>query len=288
VVVAHLNHQLRGEESNADAAFVEELFHALKPVAPQALRWRCERIDVAAQARMEGDNLESVARRLRYTWLAEVARQEGVPLVATGHTADDQAETVLHRLLRGTGLQGLRGIAGQRMLEPGITVIRPLLRVTRAELLAYLEAEGQSFREDRSNRDVRYTRNRIRHELLPYLADHYNPAVVSVLGRLAEGAHDVFQWYEAGARELLAEVEHPRAGSLIVLDRSRLAAAPRHLVRELLRLIWSREDWPLGRMDFDAWDRLAGLVFGDAPALDLPGGVHAVAKARVVQIGRAT
>jgi len=263
------------------------MFHALRPRAPQALRWRCDRVDVAAPARLESGNLESVARRIRYTWLTDVARQEGVPLVATGHTADDQAETVLHRLLRGTGLRGLRGIAPRRELEPDIAVIRPMLRVTRAEVLAYLEAEGQPFREDQSNHDMRYTRNRIRHELLPYLTERYNPAVASVLGRLAEGAHEVFEWYEAAATALLADVEHPRAGSVSVLDRSRPAAAPRHLVREVFRCIWSREGWPVGRMDFDAWDRLAGLVFGQIPALDLPEGVHAQTKARVVQISRA-
>jgi tRNA(Ile)-lysidine synthase len=287
LVVAHLNHQLRGAESDADAVFVEELVRSLQLSAPQGLRWRCERIDVAAQAREAGENLESTARQLRYAWLADVARHEGVPLIATGHTADDQAETVLHRLLRGTGLRGLRGIAARRELEPGISVIRPLLHVTRAEVLAYLESEGQAFREDPSNRDMRYTRNRIRHKLLPYLAERYNPAVVSILGRLAEGAYDVFQWYEAGAKKLLVESEHPRAGSLIVLDRNVLAAAPRHLVREVLRLIWNREGWPVGRMDFEAWDRLAGLVFGDGSAVDLPGGVHAVAKRHVVQLGRA-
>jgi tRNA(Ile)-lysidine synthase len=286
LVVAHLNHQLRGGESDGDAAFVEELCHALQPRAPQTLRWRSERIDVAAQARKESGNLESVARRLRYAWLADVARQEQVPLVATGHTADDQAETVLHRLLRGTGLQGLRGIAPRRPLAAGVAAVRPLLRVTRAEVLAYLDAEGQPFREDRSNRDLRYTRNRIRHELLPYLAGRYNPAVVSILGRLAEGAHEVFQWYEASAAALLAEAELPRAGSLVVLDRTRMAAAPRHLVREALRVIWSREGWPLNRMDSSAWDRLAGVVFGERPALDLPGGIHSQGKRRVVQIGR--
>jgi tRNA(Ile)-lysidine synthase len=286
LVIAHLNHRLRGEESDADAAFVEELCKALHPRASLALRWRNERIDVAAQAGEAGDNMESVARRIRYTWLTDVARQEGVPLVATGHTADDQAETVLHRLLRGTGLRGLRGIAPRRQLAAGVTVIRPLLGVTRAEVLAYLEAEGQPFREDRSNRDLRYTRNRIRHELLPYLAKNYNPAVAAVLARLAQGADEVFQWYEAVATALLAEVEHPRAGRLVVLDRNLLGAAAPHLVREVFRIIWTREQWPVGRMDFDAWDRLAGLVARRSPALDLPGGVHAQVKGRVVQIGR--
>jgi tRNA(Ile)-lysidine synthase len=279
LILAHLNHCLRGADSDADESFVRELSISL------ATRFRCERLDVAAQARAEGGNLESVARRLRYRWLAEVARQEGASFVATGHTADDQAETVLHRLLRGTGLQGLRGLASRRTLAPGVEVLRPLLAVTRAEVLAYLAAAGQPFRQDRSNLDPHYTRNRIRHELLPQLAREYNPAIASVLCRLAESAGAVFAGQEGRTAGLLAEAERPRAGSLVVLERQRLAAAPRHLVREVFRLVWAREGWPQGAMDFAAWDRLAGLIFDEAAATDLPGGVRARRRGRVVQVG---
>src|SRR5207245_2885635 len=108
----------------------------------------------------------------------------------TGHTADDQAETVLHRLLRGTGLHGLGGIPARRDLAAGIEVVRPLLGTSRAEVLAYLQAEKQAFRQDSSNADLGFTRNRIRHELLPDLA-RYNPAIVSLLCRLADQAHEV-------------------------------------------------------------------------------------------------
>src|SRR5207237_1638397 len=121
---------------------------------------------------------------LRYRWLAETAREVGARWVATGHTADDQAETVLHRLLRGTGLQGLRGIAARRDLEPGVGVVRPLLQTTRGEVIAYLDGLGHPYRVDATNSDLSYTRNRIRAELLPLLAARYNPAVVRVLARL--------------------------------------------------------------------------------------------------------
>ncbi len=286
LVLAHLNHQLRGRDSDADEAFVREFYETLRSQGQVNLALHTARADVAAQARAEGGNLESVARRLRYAWLTEVAQHEGTPWVATGHTADDQAETVLHRLLRGTGLKGLRGIAARRPLAAGVELLRPMLRVTRAEVLAYLADVGQAFRDDASNRDRRYTRNRIRHELLPHLAEHYNPAIVVVLCRLAEGVGALYQDYEAEAAALLAAAEKPRAGGLVVLDRGCLAQAPRHRVREVFRLVWTREDWPQNRMNFAAWDRLADLAGGTVRAVDLPGGVRARCRERVVLLGR--
>jgi tRNA(Ile)-lysidine synthase len=286
LVVAHLNHQLRGGDSDADERFVRELHAALRAAGVADLGLRCDRADVAAQARKERGNLEGVARRLRYDWLAGVAREAGASWVATGHTADDQAETVLHRLLRGTGLKGLRGIAPRRRLTPGVEVVRPLLGVTRAEVLAYLEAENQPYRQDRSNLDLGYTRNRIRHELLPHLAARYNPAVVPILCRLAEQAAEAYRAAETRAADLLAEAELPRAGARLVFRADRLAAAPRHQVREMFRLVWVREGWPTGRLGFDGWDRLAALAFGEAVAVDLPGGVRAQRHGRVVQVKR--
>src|SRR5207244_3442402 len=113
--------------------------------------------------------------------------------------------------------------------------IRPLLRVTRAQVLAFLRAIGQDFRQDASNADLRFTRNRIRHELLPHLAEHYNPAIAGVLCRLAEQARAAQEREELEARALLAQVELPRAGELLIFDAGRLSAAPRHLVREVFR-----------------------------------------------------
>lgn len=281
LVLAHLNHGLRGAESDADEAFVADLASRLAGVE------LCRaRLDVAAEAERAGANLEAAARRLRYAWLASVAREHGCLRVATGHTADDQAETVLHRLLRGAGLQGLRGIAPRRPLAPGVELVRPMLGLTRPEVLAFLRGLGQPFREDASNRDLCRTRNRIRHELLPLLAREYNPAVVSVLGRLAAQAAEAHRAEEAEAAALLAAAELPRAGPRLVLDRPRLAAAPGRVVRALLRLVWEREGWPRDGMNFAAWQRLAALARGDGVAGDFPGGVRARRRGRVVLLER--
>ncbi|MBY0522155.1 MAG: tRNA lysidine(34) synthetase TilS [Gemmataceae bacterium] len=279
LVVAHLNHQLRGAESDGDEQFVRDRC--------AGLTLRCERLDVAAQARVEGANLEAVARRLRYRWLVGIAQETGSRWIATGHNAGDQAETVLHRLLRGSGLQGLRGIAPQREAAPGITIVRPLLEVPRSEVIAYLESEAQTYRQDSSNADRRFMRNRIRHELLPLLEEHYNPAVARILCRLATQAEEICRETEGRIAVLLAEVERPRAGPLLIFDRERLACAARHQVRGLFRHVWHREGWPMGEMSFAHWDRLAGLTHGEDRGIDLPGGVRATRQERVVQLSRA-
>jgi tRNA(Ile)-lysidine synthase len=285
LVVAHLNHQLRGAESDADEAFLREWCAARARAGGPTLRLHSERVDVAALARSRRANLEATARRVRYEWLASVAEREKIRRVATGHTANDQAETVLHRLLRGSGLRGLRGIPERRPLSGNVELVRPLLRVTRAEVIAYLEEQRQPFQEDSSNRNVRNTRNRIRHELLPYLAAQYNPSIVEALCRLARQANVAHTRYESQAAALLAEMEMAPAGEMLVFDRPRLASYPRSLIREMFRLAWRRQGWPERAMGFTEWDRLAAVALGELTAVDLPGGIRSRARERVVQLG---
>jgi tRNA(Ile)-lysidine synthase len=287
LTVAHFNHRLRGAESDADAAFVQELAGSL------GLALRLGEADVAAEA---GENLEATARRLRYAWLAEVAAEVGAKWVATGHTADDQAETVLHRLIRGTGLQGLRGILASRDREgeaeawaapsrSRLAIIRPLLTVTRADVLELLAELKLPFREDATNADPRFTRNRIRAELLPLLKT-FNPDVVSALARLAEQANEAHEVVVEQARSLLRKAELPRAGDTVIIDAAALVAAPPLVVRSVLRLVWERDGWPTGDMGFDAWERAVEVATGIAAGCDFPGGISARHRGRVVQIGR--
>jgi tRNA(Ile)-lysidine synthase len=285
LVVAHLNHQLRGNESAADESFVRSLHAQLADGHNQALRFHCGHENVATRAREERGNLEAVARRVRYEWLVDVANQEQVRFVATGHTANDQAETVLHRLLRGAGLKGLRGIAPMRKLAANVDVVRPMLQTTRAEILAYLDRHGQAYREDSSNRNLGHMRNRIRHELLPRLAQDYNPEIIPVLCRLAEQAGARHRRMATSAAALLAAAELPQAGSILVFDRQRLALASRPQLRGVFRLAWARQGWPEQAMGFDHWDRLAAVASGEMTAVDLPGGIRARLRGRVVQLG---
>jgi len=285
LVMAHLNHALRGTESDGDEAFVRALHAKLSAQGNSALLLRSTRIDIAARARSEGEGVEATARRYRYQWLTAIAREVGARWIATGHTADDQAETVLHRLLRGTGLKGLCGIPARRELAPGLLVVRPLLRARRQDVFAYLAALQQDFREDSSNMNPDFMRNRIRLELLPLLGAAYNPAVVSVLCRLAAQAAEIQQEEERRAAALLRSCELPRAGHVLVFDVALLAHEPRHLVREMFRLVWTREGWPQGALGFEDWERVAALVDAlEGAAADLAGGVRVHRRGRVIQV----
>ena len=288
LVIAHLNHQLRGAESDADEEFVRQLQERLASEGIVSSVIQLGRVNTAEAARDQKDNLEAVARRIRYDWLGQVAIESGARWVATGHTADDQAETVLHRLLRGSGLKGLRGIAPRRRLAGNVELVRPLLSLRRAEVLAYLEALGQPFRIDSSNCDLRFTRNRLRHVLLPLLTEQFNPRIAEILGRVARQANVAYEAEERQAQALLAEAERPRAGSMLVFDRKCLCEAPRPIVRAVFRLVWEREGWPTGRLNFDAWDRLARVVRGEIGGVDTPGAIRVRAAERVVLIEQRT
>jgi len=277
LIVAHLNHQLRDADSDGDAAFVS----ALCPHWPH----RVETVDIAAAA--AGENLEAVARSVRYEFLARVARETGATWVATAHTRDDQAETLLHRLIRGSGLRGLRGIAETRELVPGVRLVRPLLTLSRQDVIAYLREIDQRWREDASNRDMQFTRNRIRHELLPLMRT-YNPAIDEMLSRTAAQASEMYIGIEQLAAALLRSAERPRAGSIVILDRTSLCAVAPHLLRELLHMIWQREGWTRGGMTLDHWSRAAEVIHGETPAWDLPDGIRIVATSRVIRVGPAT
>ena len=159
----HVHHGLRGSAADGDAASVLELGRAL------GVPSRVARARVRAVAKARGLGLEEAGRKERYRLLAARARRGRFALVATGHHLDDQAETVLLHLLRGTSLEGLGGIAPKRALAPGAALIRPLLPLTRAEVLLYLKVHGLSWREDRTNKDRTFARNWVRSRVLPLL-----------------------------------------------------------------------------------------------------------------------
>ncbi len=273
--VGHFHHHIRGPAADADAAFVRAL------AARFDLPFHLGHADVPAA----GGNLEAAGRRLRYAWLADLAERTGAGWVATGHTADDQAETVLFHLVRGTGLRGLRGIAEVRPLAPTVRLLRPMVAATRADVLAHLAAVGLPHREDATNADPAYTRARIRAELLPLLKT-FNPAVVAALGRLAGQAADASARADAAVGVLRGECERPRAGDVVVLDWHRLAAEPAERIADLFRYVWEREGWPRDRLDAATLARTAAAVLAGTPAIDLPGGVRLRVAGGVVQLGR--
>jgi len=177
LAVAHFNHGIRGDEANADERFVRELTERFE------LELHCGSGDTPAFARAQKMSLETAARELRHRFFTELLPPGGDMKIATAHTRDDQAETVIMRVLRGAGLRGLAGIAPWQKEK---SLVRPMLCVTRSEVEAWLNSLGQTWREDSTNRDLHHTRNRVRHELLPALRRDYNPAVDQTLADLAE------------------------------------------------------------------------------------------------------
>lgn len=223
--VAHLDHGLRGAESAADAAFVAAF------CAARSVPCHVGRADVAALIQERKVSTQQAARTARYQFLGTTADAVGAGQIATAHTQDDQAETVLLNILRGSGLDGLRGIPIRRG-----RFIRPSLNTSRAEVLAYCEANGLTPRLDASNLTTdHYTRNRIRLELLPHLARHYNPGVRSALLRLSEIAARDADYLLLQARAALSEATMTSEPARLTLDRVKMAALHPALQRHVLR-----------------------------------------------------
>jgi tRNA(Ile)-lysidine synthase len=183
----HVHHGLRGAEADGDAEFVAQIAKRLD--VPLCTR----RGDVAALAAERGQGIEEAARALRYQSFQELLAEHKVDAVATAHTLDDQAETVLMKMLRGAWTEGLGGIAPVVAMKGGC-IVRPLLEVTRAEIVAYLEGRGQPWREDSTNQELTFTRNRVRHTLLPQLRE-VQPRIAEQLSRMAAVARDEEAWW---------------------------------------------------------------------------------------------
>ncbi len=377
VSVAHFNHGLRGEASEGDEAFVAEL------ARQHELEFFCGRGDVREHALTSKLGLEAAARELRYRWLSSLAAAHNLNQVATGHTLDDQAETVLLKFLRGAGTRGLAGVYPEiaigskqinetrsvssaeadsyartvsldaglkaRTTQPSplpasscsthsvergakarnhptepygtpkgvplqISIIRPLLKVTREEVEQYLAAIGQTWREDESNLDQRFTRNRVRHELLPLLERGYNPNLRQVLSDAAELARAEEEYWQALVEQELAARQHSQteipsglkpstgvagdgtakavpfqstaverfpgaAGQLLSL--ANFQALPLALQRRLLRRFVETANLTL---DFEHVEKLLRCALGESPKAELPGGWLAARTGECLQL----
>jgi tRNA(Ile)-lysidine synthase len=279
---AHFNHGWRGAESDADAAFVRELCGSLQiPVVIEPFsRAACG----LALSRKRTRRNEESARDDRYGFLRHVASDRQCRFVAVAHTADDQVETVLHHMLRGTGLAGLRGMPLEREFGEA-RLIRPLLTLRREDVEAYLSAIGQPFREDVTNVDERFTRNRLRHVLLPLLRERFNPQVDDALLRLAEQAREATRVLHRVAGELLDDVLLELTPVVCRLRREPLRAADPELVRTALTLLWRRAGWSRQKMSREDWRRAAELAVRDG-AVTLAGGVHVDSRGGVLVFRR--
>ena len=265
LTVAHLNHRLRGQAADADARFVRAFARRLN------VGYIESRKDIQRLAHQRGISLEMAGREARYAFFAEAARRRKCDVVATAHTADDQAETILLKLARGTGAQGLAGI-------PYVThwgtlkIVRPLRDINRAGILAFLRRRRLSWREDATNTDTTFLRNRIRHDVLPFLEAKLNPRVRQALGRMADIIEKENEWLDALAKDILFKCTR----DMPAMTLNAQILAPHHTAarRRVLRQWLVSCGVAPTAVDFDVVDRLDSLLLNrrNRCIASLPGG----------------
>ena len=273
--VVHFHHGIRGAEADTDEQFVRELARSLK------LEIHVGSGDAPAHSKANSKSLETAARELRYGFFRELLSAENLDKIATAHTLDDQAETVLMRTIRGAGTKGLGGVHPRQ--DEG-RIIRPLLDFRRSEIEAYLRELKRPWREDSTNRDTHHARNKIRHELLPLLAREYNPNIAETLSRTANVARDEEAYWQAEVAKLLPFVMttgkpvrgggrgHVAGSNQIAVNLEALGKQPLALQRRLLK---AAAEAAGSEADQQHVEELLKVAHGDIPRCELPGGIFA-------------
>jgi tRNA(Ile)-lysidine synthase len=265
-IIATFDHGLRPESAN-DAQFVADL--ARKQNVPFFLGRPTEPINAKSE-----HSLESAARKARYHFLAQLAIEQKAATVLTAHTADDQMETILFRLVRGTGLAGLAGIPRRRSLVPGVELFRPLLTHRRASVEGYLAEIGQAFVDDSSNRDLRFVRNRIRHLLLPLIRDEIHPGVDQALLRLAEVARTEWQTTTQKLAEWCQHVVTESGADYCIVDAGKFNELDPRAAGRVMRELVTRMGGPLQQVGWKSIHHAMQVAKpGGPPRVQWPGGV---------------
>ncbi len=263
LIVAHCNHQTR-TDSQTDALFVRDLVGKFGVKFLQFDRQPSS--GESGKATLSEESL----RDFRLNALLTAARERGIRHVATGHNASDQIETVLFRLFRGTGLPGLTGIPFNRV-DNGISIVRPMLRVRRAEILELLNDLGQPWRSDPSNHNSNFTRNFLRNEILPMLASRFDGQFENSVLRLVGQVNEQMLMLDAMTDSII-ETATVTVFQRAAVDIRALAGVHDVLIRHALTRIWSSAQFPEQSMSYEKWQQLADLVRGESRLpLQLPG-----------------
>jgi tRNA(Ile)-lysidine synthase len=289
--VAHVHHGIRGAAADEDEAFVASL------AAAHGLPFHLHRANAPAAAATLHETLEEAARNLRYAFFRELIAASEADAVATAHTLDDQAETVLHKLLRGAWTEGLSGIHPVLVTEPG-SILRPFLENTRSTIEAWLLELQQSWREDASNQDIAHTRNRIRRQLLPLLRT-FNPQIAAQLARLATISADEEAYWQGELQRLLPALLLPgrptrgggRAASThpeeetVALEQLRLRELQPAVARRVVRAAARRVG---ARLSFEQTEQLLALAESRPGKFQLPGGITVERSLREIRLTRSS
>lgn len=268
IYVGHMNHQFRGKEADKDAAFCKKLAEDLGLDISY-----CE-IDVPKIADEKGISPEEAGRQERYAFFMKIASKKNINKIATGHNRDDQAETVLMRAIRGSGMTGLGGISPLRKMR-GFTIIRPLIEVTRKEINEFIRGARLEFRHDSSNDEVIFTRNKIRHELIPYLEKDFNPNIKEVLANMAENLRLENDFLEKFAKRKFRSMSKKNTSGEIRINIKSLKRQPEAIKKRILRRALEELKGDLRRLTYQHWKETEYLI-NDRPTnsiVDLPGGI---------------
>ncbi|NOZ19527.1 MAG: tRNA lysidine(34) synthetase TilS [Planctomycetes bacterium] len=274
ICVAHLDHMLRGKEAEADAVFVKRIAKRLDCMCFDG------KADVREIAAGKGLSIEEAAREARYAYLEQVCLSVNATRLALGHTADDNAETVLHRFLRGTGVAGLAGIPAKRRLaeRSQVMIIRPLIRTWRADVLAFLRKHRQRYRVDSSNTSSAYLRNRLRNELIPLLESEYNSDLRSAMGRLAETCREAADFLTLTARRTFEGLAHEHREGAVVMPVSELAGVHAAVLPMVVRMAIETMGVGLKQITREHYTAVAQLIHekGGEKERTLPCGLRVV------------
>jgi tRNA(Ile)-lysidine synthase len=273
LVLCHLNHGLRGRESDGDAAFVRRL------AKKHGLKCEVEAEDVTALAGKRRISTETAAREARHAFLLRMAEKHDTWVVFVAHHAEDQAETILANLCRGSGVAGLAGMRLLQRLDSGLHLVRPLLEVRRSEIDAFLKSKRIKFREDSSNSSLKHRRNRLRHEVLPLLNDVFArdvTALITRLGVLADRDDDCLQGQAVAHLSAPGSLQADRS---LLVTKELLALHPAVLSRVIA--LWLREVWGLQGIENDDIEATIDMLAPGGPAkINLPHDKHLRRKAK--------
>ena len=274
LIVANFNHRLRGEESDGDSEFVRDLAGELE------LEFHA---GVAESAAENPSSSENDLRDQRYDFLQNVARKRNCRYIVTAHHRDDQVETVLFRLFRGTGVGGLGGIPSARVVDESLTIMRPMLHVSKHEIESALREWNQSWRSDASNAASKYTRNFIRNELLPKIRERFESADDSIL-RLSQQAAEQAMFLKQSVAHLFGAVTFD--GATVIVHCAKLCDESPVLLRELFAELFRQQSWPISQLGYRELDRLAQLVAEDLdePRFQLPGAINCEKRAGEIRL----
>ncbi len=267
ILIAHLDHRFRGEESRADRKFCELL------AKKYSLEIIWEEIDVPRISKEKGISPEEAARFERYDFFKRVAKERGIDKIAVGHTRDDQAETVLMRIIRGAGMKGLGGISPFKDMQ-GFKIIRPLIEASRKEIEDFILKEGLRFIKDSSNEKTIFTRNKIRLGLIPLIEKDFNSNIKEVLANMAENLQAENEFLTKYANRKFKSMSKIKHGEILI-DIKKFKKQPDAVRKRILRAGVEELKGDSRRMTYQHWKEMEELIYVRPvnSIVDLPAGI---------------